>query len=131
MQTKYSSDPSIESNKHIWKNLEEKSTFQLNTKNSEGKIFGDEKEKDITDIKFPIDNSEFNFMIIDANLGIVDNLNNLFFLEFDIANSSSNKEKLKFFREINNESVEREIVFVLNVKLYLTKLGLYTWYTNF
>jgi hypothetical protein len=67
-------------------------------------------------IKFPIDNSKFNFMIIDANLGISENLNNIFFLEFDLSKTeASNKDKLKYLREINNECVEREIFFVLNV----------------
>lgn len=69
----------------------------------------------VSNIKFPMDNSEFNFMIIDANLGINENLQNIFFLEFDLAKSTINKEKLKFLREINNECVEREVFFVLNV----------------
>lgn len=99
------------------KEFEEKSNSQLNeSQNQNQKVFTTEKEKDILNIKFPIDNSEFNFMIIDANLGISDNLNNLFFLEFDLTNTLSNKEKLKFLREINNDCVEREIFFVLNVK---------------
>ncbi len=79
----------------------------------------DEKEiekMNLSNLKFPLDNSEFNFMIIDANLGIPDNLQNIFFLEFDLTNTFTNKEKLKFLREINNECVERDIFFVLNVK---------------
>ena len=69
----------------------------------------------LSNIKFPMDNSEFNFMIIDANLGISENLQNIFFLEFDLAKSSTNKEKLKFLRDISNECVDREIFFSLNV----------------
>ncbi len=96
--------------------IEETSEDQL--KEGKTSTYSDDKENDIAKIKFPIDNSEFNFMIIDANLGISDNLNNLFFLEFDLNNAvSNNKEKLKFLREINNECVEREIFFVLNVKI--------------
>jgi hypothetical protein len=95
------------------KNLEDQSGQQISEKE---KIINNEKINDMLNIKFPIDNSEFNFMIIDANLGISDNLNNIFFLEFDLTLCSNNKDNLKFLREINNECVEREIFFVLNVK---------------
>lgn len=54
-------------------------------------------------------------MIIDANLSMNENLNNIFFLEFDLSKTLSNKDKLRMLREINNECVEREIFFVLNV----------------
>ena len=68
---------------------------------------------DILSVKFPINNTEFNCMIIDANLGIKDNLRNIFFLEFDLS-STIGKEPNKVLRDINNENVEREIFFVLN-----------------
>ena len=42
-------------------------------------------------------------------LGIKENLNNIFFLEFDLT-----KEQTKNLREISNENVERELFFVLN-----------------
>jgi hypothetical protein len=73
-----------------------------------------ESMNDILNIKFPIDNSGFNFMIIDANLGVVENLNNIFFLQFDL-NNGSNKDQVKYLREINQEFVDREIFFILNV----------------
>jgi hypothetical protein len=113
MQVNYSSlNTSTSTEKNLFKEFEEKSESQL--KESKTQPYTDDKEDDILSIKFPIDNSEFNFMIIDANLGITENLKNLFFLEFDLTNTLSNKEKLKFLREINNECVEREIFFVLN-----------------
>lgn len=71
-----------------------------------------ERDDDILNIKFPINNAEFNYMIIDANLGSVENLNNIFFLEFDL---TLNKDSQKLLREINNECVERESFFLLNV----------------
>lgn len=115
-KTSESQDGNTASNgkKNIIKDLEEKSNKQLN-ETQVSKNFTDEGGCDISNIKFPIDNSQFNFMIIDANLGISDNLNNLFFLEFDLTNTISNKEKLKFLREINNDCVEKEMFFVLNV----------------
>jgi hypothetical protein len=98
------------------KEIEEKSNINLNEKTKSSLL--DEKENDILNIKFPIDNSDFNFMIIDANLGISENLNNIFFLEFDLNNTMNNKDKMKILREINNECVEREIFFVLNVNIF-------------
>jgi hypothetical protein len=112
MQVNYSS-LNTSTEKNLFKEMEEKSETQL--KENKTQPYTDDKDDDISSIKFPIDNSEFNFMIIDANLGISENLKNLFFLEFDLTNPlSNNKEKLKFLREINNECVEREIFFVLN-----------------
>ena len=114
LQLNYSktSDTNSDPTRNILKSFEDLSNNQLINENNNDR---NDKENNILNIKFPIDNSEFNFMIIDANLGIAENLNNLFFLEFDLSNSSSNKEKIKFLREINNECVEREIFFVLNV----------------
>ena len=40
---------------------------------------------------------------------------NLIFLEFDIVNTSMSKEHLRFFREINNDYVDKEIHFNVNV----------------
>lgn len=65
----------------------------------------------VLNVKFPLNNQEFNYMIIDANLGIKENLKNIFFLEFELGNS---KDNLKSLREINNENVERELFFLLN-----------------
>jgi hypothetical protein len=100
------------------------SNYHIKDKNFISKLqkpIVDKKEKDngnFSNLKFPLDNSEFNFMIIDANLGISENLQNIFFLEFDLTNTFTNKEKLKFLREINNDCVERDIFFVLNVYFF-------------
>ena len=72
---------------------------------------------EIMKMKLPIDNSAFNFMIIDANLGIKENLNNIFFLEFDMNNEEGNK-----IRNINDDIVEKEINFTLNGTLHDVKL---------
>ena len=72
--------------------------------------------RDILNINFPIDNSEFNFMIIDANLGVSENLNNIFFLEFDLTNGDNNNNL--DLRSLNDECVEKEINFVLNGTLH-------------
>lgn len=84
---------------------------------------------DVVNIKFPIDNSGFNFMIIDANLGVSENLNNIFFLEFDLMSNSNNKEQIKFLRDINQEYVDREVYFILNV--LFCNLGNDTWDSDF
>ena len=42
---------------------------------------------------------------------------NVFFLEFDLSTSNAKKDHLKNVREINNDFVEKEIHFVLNVFL--------------
>ena len=125
LQNKYSADSS--SVKKCLKEFKEKSYTELDKHQNE--INHNDKENDIMNLKFPIENSKFNFMIIDANLSINQNLNNIFFLEFDLTKSLSNKDKLKILREINNECVEREIFFNLNViiKLNLFILGYFTW----
>ena len=70
------------------------------------------------DMTFPIDNSENNFTILESNLGISDNLQRLIFLEFDLYNSNITKDHIKYFREVNNNFVDKEIHFVLNVHIY-------------
>jgi len=95
------------------KEYKEKSNADLDKHGNE--ISSNEKEHNFLNLKIPIDNTKFNFMIIDANLSLTENLNNIFFLEFDLSKSSINKEKLRMIREINNDCVEREIFFVLNV----------------
>ena len=70
---------------------------------------------ELLNIKFPINNKTFNYMIIDANLAIKENLQNIFLIEFDLLNNikdNNNSKFLKFLREINHP--EREIFFVLN-----------------
>jgi hypothetical protein len=73
------------------------------------------EKQTLTDIVFPIDNSETNYQILESNLGILDNLQNIVFLEFELDNTTLNKDHLKFFREVNNNFVDKEINFVLNV----------------
>ena len=111
LQNKFATDSN--SIKKYLKEFKEKSYSELNRHHNE--ICNNEKENDILNLKFPIDNTKFNFMIIDANLSLNENLNNIFFLEFDLSKTLSNKEKLRILREINNECVEREIFFILNV----------------
>lgn len=82
-----------------------------------------------SEIQFPIDNTETNFMILESNLGIHENLQNIAFLEFDLDNTTMTKDHIKYFREVNNNFVEKEIHFVLNVKIYYYK-GNCTWEKN-
>ena len=53
----------------------------------------DKDFSDVLSMKFPLDN-KFNYMIIDANLGIKENLNNIFFIEFDL----QKKRKIKNYK---------------------------------
>lgn len=78
-------------------------------------------EKVISEIQFPIDNSENNYQFLESNLGIVENLQNVVFLEFELDNTTLNKDHLKYFRDVNNNFVDKEINFVLNVKTSLIK----------
>lgn len=70
---------------------------------------------DYSTFKFPLNNTDFNLLMPETRMGSSDNLSNIIFLEFDMNNNSISKEHLKFFKEINNEYVEKEIHFVLNV----------------
>ena len=82
--------------------------------------------RELLNINYPIDNSKFNYSIIDANLCIKDNLKNIFLLEFDlnkienIIDNINNEEELnksnnnKDLRDIDDDCVEREIYFILN-----------------
>ena len=70
---------------------------------------------ELLNIKFPINNKTFNYMIIDANLAIKENLQNIFLIEFDLTNNNKDNTSAKFLkllREINHP--DREIFFVLN-----------------
>ncbi len=71
---------------------------------------------------FPIRNDNFNFLIVDSNLAIKDNLQNIFFIEFDLNKDIENYENIKIFTEINNEKVNKEIDFILNVFLFFILL---------
>ena len=67
---------------------------------------------ELKNLKFPINNKSFSYMIIDANLSIKENLNNIFFLEIELNNNNS-----KHFL-INNENVNREIFFNINGRIH-------------
>jgi hypothetical protein len=97
------------------KALEEKAFCKQNCQN--------DSEFDYSAIKFPIDNSETNLM---SNENILSS--NVVFVEFDLNNNYTSKEHLKFFKDINNEYVDKEIYFVLNVKN--NYLGFCTWQAN-
>jgi len=67
---------------------------------------------------FPINNNSFNYLIVDSNLAIKENLNNIFFLEFELNKENEEIEKIKLFTEINNEKVNKDINFNLNVSSF-------------
>lgn len=80
------------------------------------------KEKSINlnsgeEFNFPINNEDFVYPILESNLAFEDNLNNIVFLEVAIANLSNSKEYLKYFNQVNNSFVDKEINFSLNVFL--------------
>ena len=79
------------------------------------------KESDETvqdEILLPLDSEEQKMSFVESNLGIKSNLENLVLLEFDLVENSVNKESMKHFIEINNDYVEKEIFFSLNVNFY-------------
>ena len=97
--------------------------------------------RELLNINYPIDNTKFNYSIIDANLCIKDNLKNLFFLEFDLdqleniiedfndenkeqnIKENNNKSEInKDIRAIDDDCVEREIYFVLNGTFHGNKI---------
>jgi hypothetical protein len=98
-----------------------KNDFSLETvqqRQSELKAFEEKaskEEADLSEIKIPFDNSKFNCFKVEPSLGNNNSLTNVVLLEFDFKNSNINKEKLKHFIEINNEYVDKEIMFVLTV----------------
>jgi hypothetical protein len=94
--------------KSTLKNLEEKA-FNPDNSISDSNL-------DYSSIKLPLNNNpELNYIITETNLGINENLNNIIFFEFDLNSSNITKEHVKCFKEINNDFVEKEIHFVLNV----------------
>ena len=102
--------------------------------------------RELLNINYPIDNTKFNYSIIDANLCIKDNLKNLFLLVFDLdqieniiedinnesKDNKDNKEiskedvnksqNNKDIRTIDDDCVEREIYFVLNGTFHGNKI---------
>ena len=102
--------------------------------------------RELLNINYPIDNTKFNYSIIDANLCIKDNLKNLFLLVFDLdqieniiedinnddKENQENQEKTKEdgnksqnnkdLRTIDDDCVEREIYFILNGTFHGNKI---------
>ena len=98
--------------------------------------------KEILNINYPIDNTKFNYSIIDANLSIKDNLHNIFLLEFDlnqtqeeeknteiddIKEETKNQEKSNIknnldLRKIDDNCVGNEIFFILNGTFHGSKV---------
>jgi hypothetical protein len=76
-----------------------------------------DNDNELIGVVFPLNNSEDGFVILESNLNKTENLNNIVFMEFDLKNSKIFNEKLKHFIEINNDFVEKEILFNLNVKI--------------
>ena len=96
------------------KNIYESPTFS-DLSNNQLKNNENENFDELLNIKFPINNKTFNYMIIDANLAIKENLQNIFLIEFDLLNNNKDNninKFLKLLREINHP--DREIFFVLN-----------------
>jgi len=101
----------LENFKNIDKNIEFSSKFNEES-NSENLTKKDKYLK-----TFPIDNNNFNYLIVDSNLAIKDNLKNIFFIEFDLKNEQNDLEFINYFTEINNEKVNKDINFLLKVIL--------------
>ena len=91
----------------------------MQLKNNENENFDE-----LLNIKFPINNKTFNYMIIDANLAIKENLQNIFLIEFDLLNNNKdnnyNNKFMKLLREINHP--DREIFFILNGTIHGIKM---------
>ncbi len=91
----------------------------MQLKNNENENFNE-----LLNIKFPINNKTFNYMIIDANLAIKENLQNIFLIEFDLLNNNKdnnyNNKFMKLLREINHP--DREIFFVLTGTIHGVKM---------
>ena len=98
-------------NERILNELKKESILQINEiKNSND----NETIKDILNHKYPLDNSKFNFDIINSNLCIKENLKRIFLLEFDLKKA----ENSEIFRKINDDCVDKEINFALNGKIH-------------
>lgn len=69
---------------------------------------------DYSMFKFPLNNGDYNYLMTDCIIG--DNLSNIVFLEFDLNANGISRDHLKTLREINNDFVDKEIHFVLNVR---------------
>ena len=105
------------------KNIYESPTFS-DLSNNQLKNNENENFDELLNIKFPINNKTFNYMIIDANLAIKENLQNIFLIEFDLLNNNKdnnyNNKFMKLLREINHP--DREIFFVLTGTIHGIKM---------
>lgn len=75
---------------------------------------------DFSKLTFPLDNtnSHMNFIMTESNFSLSPNQENpILFFEFDLDSTGISKDHLKNFREINNEFVDKEMHFILNVIL--------------
>lgn len=80
------------------------------------KSFSDTLPADFnSNISFPLNNAELNWLITETNYNLSQGLTNMFFLEFDVSGSEISKDHLSILQDINNDFVEKEIHFVLNV----------------
>ena len=109
-------DISILKNCQVIDNVSEISKNTIRCLEEKNESQNSAKSSNTSELQFPIDNTDANFMIIESNLGIHENLQNIVFLEFDLDNTSISKDHIKYFREVNNNFVEKEINFVLNVR---------------
>eukprot|EP00340_Litonotus_pictus_P005987 CAMPEP_0170528776 /NCGR_PEP_ID=MMETSP0209-20121228/14239_1 /TAXON_ID=665100 ORGANISM="Litonotus pictus, Strain P1" /NCGR_SAMPLE_ID=MMETSP0209 /ASSEMBLY_ACC=CAM_ASM_000301 /LENGTH=1698 /DNA_ID=CAMNT_0010820173 /DNA_START=20 /DNA_END=5113 /DNA_ORIENTATION=+ len=64
----------------------------------------------------PILNKKYNFMILEANFAIRDNLKNVFLLEFDL--KASDNQAIQDYSILNNSFVQREANFLLRASLH-------------
>ncbi len=71
-----------------------------------------------SNVTFPLNNGDFNWMMTEMNYNNSQSLAHMMFMEFDILNSEVSKEHLKSLQEINDDFVEKEIHFVLNVLFF-------------
>ena len=109
----------FENKKKILEKLKQESLRQIKELNTnkieDNKNLDNASIKNILESNYPIDNNKNNFNIIDNNLCLIDNLNNVFLLQFDLKN---NIDKNIDFRLINDNCVGREIDFILNGEIH-------------
>jgi hypothetical protein len=118
------------------KNIYESPTFS-DLSNNQLKNNENENFDELLNIKFPINNKTFSYMIIDANLALKENLQNIFLIEFDLTNNKDNKDNsefIKLLRDINHP--DREIFFVLSgtihgIKMFTSELKFSVEQKNF
>jgi len=68
----------------------------------------------------PLFNKKYNFLIMESNFAIKENLKNVFFLEFDLLGNlyylnKEEKDEVSFYSILNNDFVKKEAKFKLRV----------------